>query len=76
MKIILGIYCLVCWLLVKFGVVKKSLGNMIAMGLGGVFLVFMVLTFTRYLAFLDLTSSTTVRAPHIVLNTPAGGEVE
>ncbi len=76
MKIILGVYCLVCWILVKFGVVKKSLGNMIAMGLGGVFLVFMVLTFTRYLAFLDLTSSTTVRAPHIVLNTPAGGEIE
>ena len=32
-------------------------------------LVFMVMTFTRYLAFIDLTATTTVKAPHVVLNT-------
>ncbi|HKO88694.1 MAG TPA: biotin/lipoyl-binding protein, partial [Burkholderiales bacterium] len=76
MKIILGLYILICWLLVKFGVVKKTLGNMIAMGLGGVFVIFLVLTCTRYLAFIDMTASTTVKAPRIVLNSPAGGEIE
>lgn len=76
MKIILGGYILICWLLVKFKVINKTLGNMIAMGLGGLFLVFMVLTLTRYLAFLDLTHSAMVRAPHVILNTPAGGEIE
>lgn len=76
MKIVLGIYALICWLLIKFGYVKKTLGNFVAMGCGGLFLVFMLLVITRYLAVLDLTASTTVKAPHIVLNTPAGGEIE
>ena len=49
MKIILGIYALLCWLLLKFGIVKKSLGNLVAMGCGGAFLLFVILTFTRYL---------------------------
>lgn len=76
MKLTLVPYILVCWLLIKFGYVKKSVGNFIAMGLGAVFILFMLLTFTRYYAFLDLTGSTTVKAPHIVLNTPAGGEID
>lgn len=76
MKVILGLYCLIFWLLLKFGVVKKTLGNMIAIGCGAVFLIFMVLVFTRYYAFIDLTASTTVKAPHLVLNSPAGGEIE
>lgn len=76
MKIILVPYLLICWLLVKFGYIRRTIGNYVAMGLGGVFLVFMILTFTRYLAFLDFTATTTVKAPHIVLNTPAGGEIE
>ncbi len=76
MKLILVPYVLICWLLLKFGVVKRTLGNYIAMGCGGVFLVFMLLVFTRYFAFLDLTTTTTVKAPHVVLNTPAGGEID
>ena len=76
MKLILVPYFLICWLLVKYGVVKKTLGNYVAMGLGAVFLLFIVLTFTRYLAFLDFTSTTTVKAPHVVLNSPAGGEID
>lgn len=76
MKIVLVPYILICWLLLKFGVVKRTLGNFVAMGLGGVFLVFMLLTWTRYYSILDLTASTTVKAPHIVLNSPAGGEIE
>jgi multidrug resistance efflux pump len=36
----------------------------------------MLLTFTRYYAFIDLTATTTVKAPHVVLNTPAGGEID
>ncbi len=76
MKIIVGLYVLFCWLLLKFGIVKKTLGAFVAMGCGGIFVLFIVLTGTRYFAFLDLTNSTTVQAPHIVLNGPAGGEIE
>jgi multidrug resistance efflux pump len=76
MKLTLVPYLLICWLLIKFGVVKKTVGNLVAMGCGGVFVLFMLLTFTRFYAFIDLTSTTTVRAPHIVLNSPAGGEID
>ncbi len=76
MKLTLVPYLLICWLLVKYGVVKKTPGNFVAMGLGAVFVLFMLLTFTRYYAFIDLTASTTIKAPHIVLNTPAGGEID
>ncbi len=76
MKLILVPYLLICWLMLKFGYVKKSVGNFVAMGCGAVFLLFVVLTMTRYLAFLDFTATTTVKAPHIVLNSPAGGEID
>lgn len=76
MKLVLVPYILICWLLMKFGVVKRTLGNFVAMGVGGVFLLFMLLTWTRYYSIIDLTASTTVKAPHIVLNSPAGGEIE
>lgn len=76
MKLILVPYFLICWLLLRFGIVRRTLGNFVAMGLGAVFLLFMVLTLTRYLAFIDLTATTTVKAPHVVLNSPAGGEIE
>lgn len=76
MKLTLVPYLLICWLLIKFGIVKKTIGNFVAMGLGAVFVLFMLLTFTRYYAFIDLTASTTVKAPHIVLNSPAGGEID
>jgi multidrug resistance efflux pump len=76
MKLTLVPYLLICWLLVKFGIVKKTAGNFVAMGLGAVFVLFMLLTFTRFYAFIDLTATTTVKAPHIVLNSPAGGEID
>lgn len=76
MKLIMVPYILVCWLLLKFGIVKRTLGNYVAMGCGAVFLLLMVLTFTRYLAFIDLTATSTVKAPHIILNSPAGGEID
>lgn len=76
MKLTLVPYLLICWLLVKYGIVKKTAGNFVAMGLGAVFILFMLLTFTRYFAFIDLTATTTVKAPSIVLNSPAGGEIE
>ncbi len=76
MKLTLVPYFLICWLLVKFGFVKKTIGNFVAMSLGAVFVLFMLLTFTRYYAFIDLTATTTVKAPHIVLNSPAGGEID
>jgi multidrug resistance efflux pump len=76
MKLTLVPYLLICWLLVKYGIVKKTAGNFVAMGLGAVFVLFLLLTFTRFYAFIDLTATTTVKAPHIVLNTPAGGEIE
>jgi multidrug resistance efflux pump len=76
MKLTLVPYLLICWLLVKYGVVKKTAGNFVAMGLGAVFILFALLTVTRFYAFIDLTSTATVKASHIVLNTPAGGEIE
>ena len=76
MKLTLVPYLLICWLLVKYGIVKKTAGNFVAMGLGAVFILFALLTFTRYFAFIDLTATTTVKAPSIVLNSPAGGEIE
>jgi len=76
MKLTLVPYILICWLLVKFGIVKKTAGNFVAMGLGAVFVLFMLLTFTRFYAFIDLTATTTVKAPHIVLNSRAGGEID
>lgn len=76
MKLVLVPYILICWFLIKFGVVKRSLGNFVAMGFGGLFLLFVVLTASRYLAFLDLSASSTIKAPHIVLNSPAGGEID
>jgi multidrug efflux pump subunit AcrA (membrane-fusion protein) len=75
MKLTLVPYLLICWLLIKFGVVRKTVGNFVAMGLGAVFVLFALLTVTRYFAFIDLTATTTVKAPHIVLNSPAGGEI-
>lgn len=76
MKLVLVPYALICWLLLRLGVVKRTLGSFIAMGIGGVFLVFMLLIWTRYYAVYDLTASTTVKAPHIILNSPAGGEID
>jgi multidrug resistance efflux pump len=76
MKLTLVPYILICWLLIKFGIVKKTAGNFVAMGLGAVFVLFMLLVFTRFYAFIDLTSTTTVKAPHVVLNSPAGGEID
>ena len=76
MKIVLVPYFLICWLLLRFGVVKRTLGNLVAMGLGALFLLFMLFTLTRFYAVLDLTGSSTVKAPHIVLNSPAGGEID
>jgi multidrug resistance efflux pump len=76
MKLTLVPYLLICWLLIKFGVVKKTVGNLVAMGLGAVFVLFVLLTVTRYFAFIDLTATTTVKAPHIILNSPAGGEID
>lgn len=75
MKLTLVPYLLICWLLIKFGIVRKTVGNFVAMGLGAVFVLFALLTVTRYFAFIDLTATTTVKAPHIVLNSPAGGEI-
>lgn len=76
MKAIMVPYVLICWLLLKFGIVRRTLGNYVAMGCGAIFLLLMVLTFTRYLAFIDMTETTTIKAPHIVLNSPAGGEID
>lgn len=76
MKLTLVPYFLICWLLVKYGIVKRTVGNFVAMGLGAVFILFALLTVTRFYAFIDLTATTTVKAPHLALNTPAGGEIE
>ncbi|MNQ80990.1 multidrug resistance protein MdtN [compost metagenome] len=76
MKAIMVPYILICWLLLKFGIVRRTLGNYVAMGCGAIFLLLIVLTFTRYLAFIDMTATTTIKAPHIVLNSPAGGEID
>ncbi|WP_163133089.1 HlyD family secretion protein [Agarivorans sp. Alg241-V36] len=76
MKEIMLPYILICWVLVKMGVVQWTLRNAtIIVGLGFL-LAFTLFTAHRFWSPADLTDSTTVKAPHAVLSPLLGQEVE
>ncbi|MDN2482538.1 HlyD family secretion protein [Vibrio agarivorans] len=76
MKEIMLPYILICWLLVKSGLVRWTLKNATVMIGTGFFLAFMLFTAHRFWSPADLTDSTTVKAPHAVLSPLIGQEVE
>ncbi|MDK9736901.1 efflux RND transporter periplasmic adaptor subunit [Vibrio sp. D404a] len=76
MKEIMLPYILICWILVKTGIVRWTLKNAtIIVGIG-VLLAFALFTAHRFWSPADLTDSTTVKAPHAVLSPLIGQEVE
>ncbi|MFA0040069.1 efflux RND transporter periplasmic adaptor subunit [Vibrio sp. 10N.261.52.A1] len=76
MKEIMLPYILVCWILVKLGVVKWTLRNATIIVAIGLTLAFALFTAHRFWSPADLTDSTTVKAPHAVLSPLIGQEVE
>lgn len=76
MKEIMLPYILICWLLVKSGLVRWTLKNATIMIGSGFFLAFMLFTAHRFWSPADLTDSTTVKAPHAVLSPLLGQEVD
>lgn len=76
MKEIMLPYVLICWLLVKSGLVKWTLRNAVTMVGTGVFIAMALFTAHRFWSPADLTDSTTVKAPHAVLSPLFGQEVE
>ena len=76
MKEIMLPYILICWLLVRTGVIRWNLRNgTILVGLG-MFLASMLFIAHRFWSPADLTDSTTVKAPHAVLSPLVGQEVD
>ncbi len=76
MKEIMLPYIIVCWILVKTGVVKWTLRNATIIVAIGVMLACALFTAHRFWSPADLTDSTTVKAPHAVLSPLLGQEVE
>ncbi|SHI19254.1 HlyD family secretion protein [Ferrimonas marina] len=68
MKEIMLPYILVCWVLVKTGVVRWTLANAVRMVGLGALLAFSLFTASRYWSPVDLTNSTTVKAPQTILS--------
>ena len=63
MKEIMLPYVLICWLLLKFGIISRSARNYTIMIGIGLFIAFSLFTAHRYFSPADLTLSTNVRAP-------------
>jgi multidrug resistance efflux pump len=76
MKEIMLPYVLICWILVKTGVVRWTLRNAVIIIGIGVALALALFTAHRFWSPADLTDSTTVKAPHAVLSPLVGQEVE
>ena len=76
MKEIMLPYILVCWLLVKTGIVKWNLRSGTLMVSIGMFIATMLFISHRFWSPADLTDSTTVKAPHAVLSPLIGQEVD
>ncbi|GAM60409.1 multidrug resistance efflux pump [Vibrio ishigakensis] len=76
MKEIMLPYILVCWLLVKTGIVKWNLRSGTLMVSVGMFIASMLFISHRFWSPADLTDSTTVKAPHAVLSPLIGQEVD
>jgi len=76
MKEIMLPYVLICWILVKTGVVQWTLKNAVIIVSTGMLLAAALFTAHRFWSPADLTDSTTVKAPHAVLSPLLGQEVE
>ncbi|MBW3696021.1 biotin/lipoyl-binding protein [Vibrio sp. T187] len=76
MKEIMLPYVLICWILVKAGVIQWTLKNAVIIVSTGILLAFALFTAHRFWSPADLTDSTTVKAPHAVLSPLLGQEVE
>ncbi|ANO34563.1 hemolysin D [Vibrio breoganii] len=76
MKEIMLPYILICWILVKTGVVKWNLRSGTFMVGTGMLLATMLFIAHRFWSPADLTDSTTVKAPHAVLSPLFGQEVD
>ncbi len=76
MKEIMLPYVLICWMLVKAGVVQWTLRNATLMVGTGAMLASVLFLAHRFWSPADLTDSTTVKAPHAVLSPLVGQEVE
>ncbi|MEH0689406.1 efflux RND transporter periplasmic adaptor subunit [Vibrio cholerae] len=76
MKEIMLPYVLICWILVKAGVVQWTLRNAAIMIGTGFFIAMALFTAHRFWSPADLTDSTTVKAPHAVLSPLLGQEID
>jgi|GEM_PF-1138441 len=76
MKEIMLPYVLICWILVKTGVVQWTLRNAVIIVGTGTLLALALFTAHRFWSPADLTDSTTVKAPHAVLSPLVGQEVD
>ncbi|SET09414.1 efflux RND transporter periplasmic adaptor subunit [Thalassotalea agarivorans] len=76
MKELLLPYCLVMWLLFKFGVIKTRPRNVFTAVSFGVLIAFSLLVANRFWSPVDFTKSTQVRAPHAVMSPAVGFQVK
>ena len=73
---LLILYGVVCYFLIKKGIVAATGKNYgIMVGIGFTFLLIVFMAF-RYYAFIDLTHSATVKSTTVSVRTPTGGEVD
>lgn len=76
MKEIMLPYILIIWILVKVGVIKWNLRNATISVAVGAFIATMLFTASRFWSPVDLTDSSTVKAPHAVLSPLIGQKVK
>ncbi|HHP0479903.1 TPA: HlyD family secretion protein [Vibrio campbellii] len=76
MKEIMLPYVFIMWILVKAGVIKWNLRNASMIVSFGAFLATTLFTVSRFWAPVDLTDSSTVKAPHAVLSPLVGQKVK
>jgi len=75
MKEIMLPYIIIMWLLVKLGVIEWTLKNAVKIVGMGLFISFMLFTAHRFWSPADLTDSSTIKAPHAVLSTLLGEQI-
>ncbi len=75
MKEIMLPYIIIMWLLVKLGVIEWNLKNAVKIVGMGLFISFMLFTAHRFWSPADLTDSSTIKAPHAVLSTLLGEQI-
>ncbi|GLS82796.1 HlyD family secretion protein [Paraferrimonas haliotis] len=76
MKEIMLPYVLICWLLFRFGVLAKTPKNYVTTVGIGIFLAYSLFAAHRLYSPVDLTGSTTVKAPHAVLSPTFGQHID